>query len=58
MTIVRTSGDLEFLPPNVVNRRFSVEEIRRVVRHTDLITPPPGKRLRDLLNEISAGDEE
>ena len=39
-------------------RAGSIEEIRRVVRHTDLVTPPPRKRLRDLLNEISAGDEE
>ena len=36
----------------------SIEEIRRVVRHTDLVTPPPRKRLRDLLNEIPTGDEE
>ena len=36
----------------------SIEEIRRVVRHTDIVTPPPRKRLRDLLEELPAGDEE
>ena len=59
MTVLHASGEKEFLPENVVGRRFhTIKEIRRVVRHTDLVTPPPMKRLRDLLNEISAGDEE